>query len=157
MPTTADTSVEFTSFVEEVEPRLSYALAAAYGPEVGREATADALMYAWEHWDRISSMDNAAGYLYRVGQTSSKRHRRIGPIAPPVTMGRQEPWVEPVLPRVLGEMPERQRVCVVLIHGMEWTQQEVADLLGVSRTTVERHLERGMKKLRAGLEVTTDA
>jgi hypothetical protein len=33
----------FTRFVKETEPRLSYALAAAYGPEVGAEATADAL------------------------------------------------------------------------------------------------------------------
>ena len=157
MAASADTRVEFTSFVEEVEPRLSYALAAAYGPEVGREATADALMYAWEHWDRISTMDNAAGYLYRVGQTSSKRHRRTGPVCPPTATPRAEPWIEPGLPGILADLPERQRVAVVLIHGMEWTQQEVADLIGVSRTTVERHLERGMRKLRAGLEVTSDA
>ncbi len=70
---------------------------------------------------------------------------------------REEPWVEPALPSILADLPERQRVAVVLVHGLEWTQQEVADLIGVSRTTVERHLERGMRKLRAGLEVTTDA
>ena len=58
---------------------------------------------------------------------------------------------------LLAGLPERQRVAVVLIHGLQWTQQEVADLLGVGRTTVERHLERGMRKLRAGLEVSTDA
>ena len=157
MATSANTRAEFTSFVEEVEPRLSYALAAAYGPEVGRDATADALMYAWEHWERISTMDNPAGYLYRVGQTSSKRHRRSGPMLPAVMGPRGEPWVEPALPSILADLPERQRVAVVLVHGLEWTQQEVADLIGVSRTTVERHLERGMRKLRAGLEVTTDA
>lgn len=157
MASSTNASVEFTAFVEAVEPRLSYALAAAYGPEVGREATADALMYAWEHWDRMSTMDNAAGYLYRVGQTSSKRHRRTGPLLPPPAIPRQEPWIEPELPSILADLSERQRVAVVLIHGMEWTQQEVADLIGVSRTTVERHLERGMRKLRARLEVATDA
>ena len=36
----------FTRFVKETEPRLSYALA-AYGLEVGAEATADALVWAW--------------------------------------------------------------------------------------------------------------
>lgn len=157
MATTTTARAEFTAFVEEVEPRLSYALAAAYGREVGREATADALTYASEHWDRISAMSNPAGYLYRVSQTNSKRHRYTGPVAPAPPAPHREPWIEPELPRVLGAMPERQRVCVVLIHGMQWTQQEVADLLGVSRTTVERHLGRGMKKLRAGLEVATDA
>ena len=157
MASSEDLRAEFTAFVEEVEPRLSYALAAAYGPEVGREATADALMYAWEHWDRISTMDNAAGYLYRVGQTSSKRHRRTAPICPAPSTPREEPWMEPGLRGILADLPERQRVAVVLIHGMEWTQQEVAELIGVSRTTVERHLERGMRKLRAGLEVASDA
>jgi len=157
MATSTTARATFITFVEEVEPRLSFALAAAYGPEVGREATADALMYAWEHWDRLSEMDNAAGYLYRVGQTNSKRHRRTGPVCPPVALPRGEPWIEPDLPNILESLPERQRVAVVLIHGLEWTQQEVADLLGVSRTTVERHLERGMRRLRVGLEVGTDA
>ncbi len=34
--------------MKETGPRLSYALAAAYGVEVERESTADALAYAWE-------------------------------------------------------------------------------------------------------------
>ncbi len=34
--------------MKETGPRLSYALAAAYGVEVGRESTADALAYAWD-------------------------------------------------------------------------------------------------------------
>ncbi len=39
-PTTDMTADKaFTRFVKEVEPRLSYALAAAYGPEVGAEVT----------------------------------------------------------------------------------------------------------------------
>ena len=79
---------EFTAFVHEFEPRLSFALAAAYGPDVGREATADALMYAWEHWERVSAMSNTVGYLYRVGQTKAKRHRRRRIVCPPIEVGR---------------------------------------------------------------------
>jgi hypothetical protein len=40
----------FTRFVKETEPRLSLALAAAYGLEVGAEATADAMAWAWKRW-----------------------------------------------------------------------------------------------------------
>ena len=36
----------FTRLVKETEPRLSHALAAAYGVEVGAEVTADALAWA---------------------------------------------------------------------------------------------------------------
>ena len=62
------TSVDaFSTFVVEVEPRLRRALTATFGPEVGREAAAEALAYGWTHWERVGAMDNAAGYLYRVG------------------------------------------------------------------------------------------
>ncbi len=40
---------------------------------------------------------------------------------------------------------------------MEWTEQEVADLIGRSRSTVRTHLERGLARLRESLEVTVDA
>ena len=49
----------------------------------------------WQHWERVSGMANAAGYLYRVGQ-SRTRPRLVPPLFPPVPEGR-EPWVEPEL------------------------------------------------------------
>ena len=55
---------DFTLSVKDTEPKLSYALAGAYGVQVGREATADAIAYAWEHWADIKEMENPAGYLY---------------------------------------------------------------------------------------------
>ncbi len=48
MTLAADT---FEAFVRDAEPRLRRALVAAYGPEQGRDAAAEALAYAWEHWD----------------------------------------------------------------------------------------------------------
>lgn len=63
-----DVDDEFTVFFQEIEPRLSYALAAAYGVEVGKESAADALAHAWENWNKLRGMDNPGGYLYRVGQ-----------------------------------------------------------------------------------------
>jgi DNA-directed RNA polymerase specialized sigma24 family protein len=62
----------FEAFVRNTEPRLRRALVAAYGPEQGRDAAAEALAYAWEHWDRLRQMANAPGYLFRVGQTRGR-------------------------------------------------------------------------------------
>jgi DNA-directed RNA polymerase specialized sigma24 family protein len=45
----------FERFVKEAGPRLSRALAAAYGFEDGRDATAEALAYAWENWRKSES------------------------------------------------------------------------------------------------------
>jgi RNA polymerase sigma-70 factor (ECF subfamily) len=64
------------------------------------------------------------------------------------------PWVEPGLPNALNKLSARQRQVVVLIHGFEYTHQEVADLLGISRSSIQNHVERGLARLRSELEVT---
>ena len=140
----------FRVFVESVEPRLHRALVARYGWERGRDATADALSYAWEHWNKVSEMENPFGYLYRVGQSRS-RVRKPAQLFPPPTD--HQPWYEPKLARSLSELPERQRIAVVLIHGYEWSTREVAELLDVRATTVQTHLARGLRRLRQQLEV----
>ena len=94
---------EFTRFVKETEPRLSYALAAAYGMETGVEATADALEWA-----------------------------------------------------ALDQLSRNQRVAAAMIHGLGYSEREVADLVGMSRWTVRTHLERGLSSLRSTLGVTLD-
>ena len=147
---------EFDHFVRDAERRLSYAFAAAYGPELGAEATAEAVAYAWEHWKRLREMDNPIGYLYRVGQTRVRRFRlRRPPIAPLPGRG-VENWVEPRLLSAIETLSRNQRVAVVLVGAYGWTQSEVADLLGVGRTTVQKHLERGMAKLRETMEVSSN-
>lgn len=139
----------FTAFVRETEPRLRAALVAHFGPDRGREATAEALAYGWEHWDRVRSMSNPAGYLYRVGQhTGFRRPRRpVFPVIPQHT----EPAVEPALPRALAELSRRQRTAVVLVHCYGWTPTEVAEFLDISVSTVRNHLERGMSRLRKAI------
>jgi RNA polymerase sigma factor (sigma-70 family) len=142
---------EFAQFVRAAEPRLHRALAAKLGSEQGREATAEALAYAWEHWGRVATMANPVGYLYRVG-SSRVRMRKVRILF--VQPGEQhEPTVEPELDRALLVLPQRQRIAVVLIHGYGWTSAEVAAMTGIRPSTVQTHLERGLTRLRAELKV----
>jgi RNA polymerase sigma-70 factor (ECF subfamily) len=136
----------YTSFVRDSEPRLRQALVARFGPDRGREATAEALAYGWEHWERIAQMQNPAGYLYRVGQ--SRGRRRWRPLRLPPSPHHSEPLVEPALPGALARLSGQQRTAVILVHGFAWTHNEVADLMGVSVSTLRNHLRRGMNKLR---------
>lgn len=145
----------FTIFVKEVEARLRHALVAVFGQEQGREATAEALAYAWEHWDRVGDMDNPAGYLYRVGRSRGQK-RRSRPVFDPVPPDHL-PEVEPGLPAALMGLSEKQRVAVVMVHAYDWPRQEAAELLGVSVSTLDTHLQRGLNKLRNGLGVTSHA
>lgn len=149
----AATERTFTRFVEEYEPRLRLSLVATYGPERGREAAAEAFAYAWEHWDRVRAMDRPTGYLFRVGQ--SKTRRRLRPYVAEPDAGRV-PWVEPALPAALGRLSRRQRTAVVLVHAYGWTHSEVAELMRVRPPTVKKHVQRGLRKLRTALGVTDD-
>ena len=143
----------FTEFVSNVEAKLRHALTAAFGAEQGREAVAEALAYGWEHWDRLSGMDNPAGYLYRVGHNHAKKARTRRRVSLPEAPLAKVPWVEPGLPEALARLSEQQRVAVYLVFGHEWSTNEVAGFLGVSKATVQTHVERGMRKLRRRLGV----
>jgi RNA polymerase sigma factor (sigma-70 family) len=143
-------SAEFEVFVRDTEPRLRRALVAAYGFEDGRDATAEALGFAWEHWDRLREMGNAPGYLFRVAQ--SRRRRKKQPVVFD-TSGWTEHRFEPGLPRALATLSQRQRLAVVLVHGFGYTLREVADLTGLRQTTVQNHVERGLSRLRNVLGV----
>ncbi len=100
----------FSAFVAEAEPRLRRALAALRGVDDGRDAVAEALAWAWQHWDRVETMANPVGYLYRVGQSRSRS--RLDGHLPPSDHGRI-PEVEPRLDEALASLSETQRTVVV--------------------------------------------
>jgi RNA polymerase sigma-70 factor (ECF subfamily) len=144
---------DFSAFFALAEPRLRRALVATFGGERGREATAEALAWGWEHWSEVEAMDNPMGYLYRVGRsrTRGRRHRVLFARADAA-----EPWIEPGLGEALAALSERQRLAVGLVHGYGWTLREVADVCGLRVTTVQNHLERGLARLRTLLGVSQD-
>jgi DNA-directed RNA polymerase specialized sigma24 family protein len=145
----------FDAFFADAEPRLRRALVAAYGPERGREAAAEALAHAWARWEEVRVMANPVGYLYRVGQSRSRPRRepRVPAERPAVTAA----WVEPELPAALAALSERERLAVVLVEGFGWTHREVAELAGVGLSSVQSYLARGLRELRQSLGVSEDA
>ncbi len=139
----------FEAFAAEAQERLRRAYIAAYGTERAAEATAEAMAWAWEHRDRLETMANPVGYLYRVGQ-SRTRSRRRPQLPAPDALGL--PDVEPRLIDELAALPERQRVAVWLVHACEWTHREAAEAMDISTSAVSTHVARGTERLRARLE-----
>jgi DNA-directed RNA polymerase specialized sigma24 family protein len=143
----------FVEFVETNESRLRHALTAALGFETGREAAAEALAFGWEHWEKVRAMANPVGYLYVVGRRKGRGLVSYSrPVFPPIPDDRT-PWFEPGLPAALAALPEKERIVLLLLHGYGWHMSEVAETLGVSKSTVQTHAERGMRKLRHQLGV----
>ena len=100
-------------------------------------------------------MENPAGYLYRVGQTAARRARR--PVALlPAEPAQTIPEVEPGLIAALEALSRQQRVVVVMVHALGWSQVDVAELLDLAPSTVAAHLRRAIESLRNSLEVTVD-
>ena len=146
---------EFAAFVRTVEPKLRAALVSTYGPVDGRALTVDALGWAWEHWDRMESIGHPVAYLYRVGQTASRRYSSR-PVPPELLQAVHDhiPEITPELLPALGRLSEQQRTVVLLVHAFGWSQREVAAVIDISPSTVRQHLERAMTRLRSELEVS---
>lgn len=137
---------------------LYQALVPIGGVDVAHDAAAEAFAYAWQHWSRISVMQNPRGYVYAVARNAARR--ASAPVhvvrAERTTAPADTPEFEPGLVRALSQLSEMQRSVVYLVDGCDWGLTETADLLGVSVSTVRNHRSRGMKHLRAALEVDGD-
>ena len=146
----------FTEFFENHGVGLRHALIARYGPEVGAEVMGDVAEYAWTHWGKVSRMQNPSGWLFRVGQSKSRRYFRR-PVRLPAPRSASEPTVEPGLPRALKAIPPAQRVAVLLTRGFGYTVREAADIIGVSPSTVQQNADRGLAQIRTEMGVSADA
>jgi RNA polymerase sigma factor (sigma-70 family) len=135
------------------EPRLRHAFVAAYGPDVGREATADALGWAWVHRAALAKMKNPVGYLWRVGQSSVRRQRQhlryefVDTVPERGEEMQQPPWDSSLIDALRG-LSRRQRVAAVLVHGYGYSLVETATLLGCRVSTVRNHSSRALRRLR---------
>ena len=144
---------DFEAFVRIAEPRLSRALAAAYGFEDGRDATAEALAYAFEHWDGPSTSRTCRATC--SGSVKPEAGSAVSPCCSPCPTSPTTPLSRACPPRSPAS-PQRQRIAVVLVHGYGYTLREVAELTGIRLTTVQNHLNRGLARLRSTLGVTDE-
>lgn len=159
----SDVSVEpdlaeraFDEFVRADGQRLRRVMTSQYGVDIGCEST-DALAWAWEHWDRLCGMSNPAGYLYKVAQTQTQARRAISrgrPVTlPPEPTSRTDSGssIDVDLADALRELPDQQRLAMLMVHVYGWTPIEVGRITGTPAVTVRSHLRRRLRHLRTSL------
>ncbi len=146
-------AASFDRFVRVEGERLRRVVSAQHGVDVGADAADSALAWGWEHWERVSVMDNPAGYLYRVAQTHARRDlgrgRSVSFPAETASYEDTSDLIDEGLETALRQLTEPQRIAVLMVHAYGWTPTEVAAVTGSSSVTVRSHLRRGLRRLRA--------
>jgi RNA polymerase sigma-70 factor, ECF subfamily len=134
----------FEEFFRAEQRRLHEALFAitatrSEAEDIGQEA----FLRVWERWDRVSGMEDPAGYLHRtainVFRDRSRRlvlaMKRAARMAPP-TDEYDAVEARSVAASVLGQLPSRQRAAIVLTEGLGYSAEEAGGLLGIKGSTV---------------------
>lgn len=126
----------------------AYALTADLG--AAQEVAQEALLRAWQRWDRIRDYDDPIAWLIRVAHNVAlSRWRRARTAARGlVRMGEPEITREVSADSVavvaaLKQIPEAQRRALVLHHMAGWPVAEVAKVEGVPEGTIKARLSRG--------------
>lgn len=148
-------ATDFEPFYQQSWDSIYRPLAAVIGDsELAAEAVDEAMARCFAKWRSVSRMENREGWVYRVAYRWSidrlrrrGRERRLLPRLVDAPRG-EIPTVEPGLASALDSLPLEQRAVVVLSHAFDWSEAEIADVLGIRPGTVKSRLHRGLDHLR---------
>jgi RNA polymerase sigma factor (sigma-70 family) len=158
--TTEPAALEFEAFFAAEHERLLRACFVLTGSaQEAEELMQDALLAVWTRWDRVRSMDEPVGYLYRVAMNRHRSAlRRTGRAARRVVGfvegGDKFAAVDErdVVARALAGLPRRQRQAIVLTELLGFDASAAAGLMGVKGATVRSLASQGRDALRRVLE-----
>jgi len=151
-------------FVEQ-NAKLRRALVRIVGdPHEAEELTKDTFLAVWERWDRVASMDDPTGYLYRSAINRSRkqfRRSRMAAERTPSTLGEPEdPFVatdlRDQLVRSLRSLPERQRAALVLVDLLDLRSEDAGEILQITPATVRTLASRARATLRSSMAAGGD-
>jgi RNA polymerase sigma-70 factor (ECF subfamily) len=119
------------------------------------EIVQDAFLRVWERWDRVATLDDPEGYLYRTAMNVFRSRRRRASLAVRRTFQTITPddgvaAVErrDTLVRALAVITPRERAAVVLTSILGFTSEEAGDALGIRPPTVRVLAARGRARLK---------
>jgi len=114
-------------------------------------------MRAFVRWDQVKDMERPAGWVYVVGvRFALRRRRRTGGELP--VSGSALPSVEDQvvdrlsLRHAIDELPERQRVALVLRYYGDLPLDEIASAMGCAVGTVKSTLHAAQTRLHIELD-----
>jgi RNA polymerase sigma factor (sigma-70 family) len=153
----------FEDFYGDVQPRLLAALVAFSGDvDLAAEAVDEAFVRALVHWPRVGSMASPAGWVYRVAVNVARRQaqRRDRERATAHRLASNEGLTAPEarpgglgieVRELVGQLPDRQRLAVVLRYVGDLPEADIARVMGIRRSTVSATLGKARANLQRHL------
>lgn len=143
---------DFADWYGEAHPRVVTAVLLATGNlEIAHDAADEACARAFLHWNRVSTMASPTGWTCRVAFNLVRRRGRRDRMEQAILRRRT---AEPPMPAPAGEawdavrrLPARQRAAVLLRYVADLTESQVADAMGVTRSTVSSALAAAHRSL----------
>jgi RNA polymerase sigma factor (sigma-70 family) len=144
LPATAVRAQAFEEFVLAEHARLYGALCLiTRDRHEAEDIQQEALLRVWERWDRVGSLEDPTGYLYRTALNLFRRRtrraamalkRRVWLASPRDDIADVETRDEVV--RALSGLTPGQRACIVLTDLLDYSSEEAAKILGIKASTV---------------------
>lgn len=150
----------FAELVDRYRRDVARLCAALAGPGDAEDAAQRAWLKALQAYGELRHTRNLRGWLLKIAANSAMdghrdRSRRPAPVA---AIGEDVGGVayapEPAdddLWRLVGDLPERQRVAVTLRYGLDLGHRQIADVLGATEAASRRLVSDGLATLRAEL------
>jgi len=161
-PTTAvqaEAVLDFEVFFYAEHERLFQALYLLTGNRHEADDLAqEALMRAYERWDRVGSMEAPVGYVYRTALNLHRsrlrklavRARRVF-ASTPIEDPSESVATSDEVHQALAAIPDAQREALVLIEWLGLDSEEAGRVLGIEASSVRGRLHRGRDSLRKRL------
>jgi len=124
--------------------------------ELARDAAAEGMARAYQHWAKVGAYRNPSGWAYRAGlnwatsRLRKFRRERPSDTAEEPTARREDP-ADPDLEAALANLSVDQRAVVVLRYHLDWSEAATAEALEIAPGTVKSRLNRALTVLRSNL------
>jgi RNA polymerase sigma-70 factor (ECF subfamily) len=152
--------VTFETFFADEKDRLLRALYVITGNRgEAEDLTQEAFTRVFERWDRVSTMDDAAGYLHRTAMNLFRKQVRRARMFVQRTIGLtpEQDVFELVENRaliadMLASLTPRQRAALVLTQALGYSGEDAGRMLGIKASTVWALTHQARATLQAATE-----
>ena len=117
--------------------------------DLAADSADEAFVRAYADWRRVGQMASPTGWVHRVALNVLRRRARRATferrkVEPPPQVAKvvdRDIWI------VVRQLPERQRVAVVLRYLLDLPERDIAAAMGISRGTVASALAAARQRL----------